>query len=210
MKRIKHLLAGLAMLAFGSAAQAALVQIQFSGLNLQYSQATGDFCSVAGGSCAIDPLITVTVLSDGNLLGLYTTNLGAVINGSIADGTDPGVNATHNLTGFGFFDVYFDPYFLLTDMTSGSVTFSNNSINMGGTGFSSIFSQDLPFGLTAVNPINWSFSSGTGACTGSTGALICTYSGTGELSWTTVPEPGILTLIGLGLLGAGLASRRRS
>jgi len=143
-------------------------------------------------------------------LYLYTTNLSAVIVGSIAAGTNPGTNATHDLTGLGYFDIFFDPYFLMTDMTSGSVTFSNNSVNMGGTGFSSIFAQNLPFGLSATNPINWSFSSGTGSCTGSTGALLCLYSGTGELSWTTVPEPGILTLIGLGLLGAGLASRRRS
>jgi hypothetical protein len=102
---------------------------------------------------------------------------------------------------------------LFTNVTTGSITFSNNGDDATGTGFASIFSpQDLPFGLVASDPITWSFSSELGACTGAVGQRTCTYSGTAVLSWgapTTVPEPSALLLLGAAMLAATALRRNR-
>jgi len=113
----------------------------------------------------------------------------------------------------GIFDNVIDPdQGLATDVTSGSVTFSNGSQNMSGAGVSAIFGQSLPFGLVATGPVSWSFGAQQSRpCTGSVGERICTYLGTGELSYerNDVPEPSALALVGFALAGLAVASRRR-
>jgi hypothetical protein len=217
MKNLKSLLLGLAMLALGApAADAATVQIQFGGVNVTYDEATGLFCDSAGCSVSsADTLITASYLLDGVHQGTEVTNIALSVGVLLPAGTSPTVNATTSLTpNFGVFDFQrTGTPGLFTNVATGSVAFSNLGVNATGTGFSSIFSQGvLPFGIPpAVNPINWSFSSGLGTCTGATGSRICTFSGTGELSWDTgvIPEPASMLLFGTGLAGVGIAARVR-
>ena len=210
--RIKCVVAALGMMLYAQTASADTYQIQFSGLDLNYSQATGLFCDGGGGCSGVaDPLVTMTFLLNGGLQGILVANIGTNILLDLPDGTNPAVNATTNLSasGLDIFDLQINGApGLFTNVDTGSVTFSNGSVNATGTGFSSIFAQALPFGFVATDPINWSFSSGTGTCTGAAGSQVCTYAGTGELAWTTaVPEPATLLLFGSAL--AGFAVRRR-
>jgi hypothetical protein len=220
MKLLKKILAGCAFVLFASAAHAAVIQIQVSGINAVYNEATGEFCDTGGGlGCfaAADSLLTMNFLSDGALIGSLTnppTSLAFNMLLNLPAGTNPALNATTPIvaSAFDVFDFQIGGVpGLFTDITTGSVTFSNTSVNATGTGFASIFAQNLPFGLVANNPINWSFSSGLGACTGAVGSRICTYAGTGELSWVTqtVPEPSALLLLGTGILALSVTGLRR-
>lgn len=215
-------------LVLASSASAALYQIQVTGLNLVYEQATGNICDVNG--CAFvtggtnnpasaDPVTTMVFLKD-NATVLTLTNPSSALSVdyalSIADGTAPGggpysLDAPPNGVGVVDFLVSGLPG-IATNITNGTVTWFNGSLNMFGGGFSTVFSQNLPNNPAALgadwvgfNPINWSFSSGLGSCA----AGICNYSGTGELSWS-VPEPSSLLLAGLALVAAGSIRRKRA
>jgi hypothetical protein len=218
-------LAGIGAMLLASAASASIYQIQVSGLNLVYTQSNGNVCDT---NCLIvtgfnnpanvaDPLVTMSFLKDGFAELVLISNISADVFTDIANGVNPAVNATHAATG-GVFDFLIGGLpGIATNISSGSIDFSNGSLNMGGTGFSNVFSQNLPNNPAALgadwvgfNPINWSFSSGTGSCTGAAGQQVCTYAGTGELAWSTVPEPGTMLLLGLGLIGVGAVSRKRA
>ena len=220
MRALKTFVLALPMVLLAQSAHAATYQIQLSGINIVYDQAAGTICDTGGGiGCngTADPLISANYIVDNNPVATDSSNLAFNFLAYVAPGTNPLANGSTNLLNVSndVFDFQISGVpGLFTDITSGSVTFSNNSINLGGTGFSTIFGQNLPHGFVATNPINWSFSSGalggTSSCTGTAGSLICTYSGTGELSWFTAPEPALMALFGMGLFGIGAARRRRS
>jgi len=220
------LIGAVVMMLAATGVSAAVFQIQVGGLNLTYTQATGAVCDSGGcpfitagtgDGTTVDPLITMTFIEDGAVDLILTTGISADFAASIAAGTNPAIDATHSIIGapqgVGVFDLLVNlAPGIATNISSGSVTFNNGAINMLGSGFSNIFSQNLPNNPAALgpewvgtNPISWSFSSGLGTCTNG----VCTYSGTGEISWS-VPAPGSLALLALGLLGAGVFARRRA
>ena len=133
----------------------------------------------------------------------------------IAAGTNPTVTAVLPLVNSGgdIFDFLINggPG-LQTDVTTGNVVFTNGGLSATGSGNSTLFAQNLPFGFSATNPINWSFSASNTptACSGAPGQLVCNWAGTGEIQWfTSVPDGGsTLAMLGLGLLGLREARRR--
>jgi hypothetical protein len=223
MQLMKKLIAASSLALASVGAHAALAQIQMSGINLNYSEATGILCDSGGGTGCFgdaDPLASMLFFLDGNLLGSYSSNIGINILLDLPNGTSPSANVSTPISSTN--DDVFDAQInggpgLFTDVNVGNITFLDfTAIQAGftaiGGGVSSIFgAQSLPFGLVAGDPISWSLSASGGSCTGAVGQRICTYSGTGELSWQqNVPEPGTLALVGVALFGAGALRRKRA
>ena len=136
MKNLKVvLLAAAVIFMVAAGARADTYQIQYGGVNITYDEATGDISSTT----SPDPIDTATYKLNGTTLLIQTnppTTLELDINTQITAGLDPTVNATTAITGGGIYDFLISGAAgLQTNITSGSATFSNNSVNLGGTGF---------------------------------------------------------------------------
>lgn len=212
-----------AMLVGSGAARAALVEIQFSGVNVVYDGSVlADAGSVFGGTldpADADPLTTMTFLSNGTPVGTISNNI--AIDFRIPEVTGllsaPGNRQTIVTTGliWGFVDLLIGPAPVTQHMAlsfgSMTVTYIDASSSIqfafvGGVG--SLLSADLPFGLSVANPVTVSFSLqiDPGSLT-SSGGLITgfTASGTGEIR--AIPEPAALAP--LAVAGLMLGRRRR-
>lgn len=220
---IRKFFAGLAAAALLCAgARAAQIDIQFTGLDLVYDGTNlYDAGGAAGGDglpATADPLLGMSFLKDGVLVGSLTTDIfadilvegvtnipvGAGFVVSSGNGNDFGFDLLTSLAGFG----------LALDIDTVSVFYLGNEIAITGGGVATqVFAQALPFGLVIDEgeTVSFSFSSANLSSVSSSGGFLTGFSasGTGNVHGTlVVPEPSTMAF---GLMGVAtvVAARLR-
>jgi len=217
-------------LATASQAQAAALQIQIAGLNLNYDGSSVFDAGVhnmarTGNPADADSLDVMNFLVDNVLVGSLTTDIFAdiyisgVTNVPATGGSVFGNNV--NSFGIDLFTSNNNPGWGLA-LNIDSFQFSylevfNTPIAITAAGLaSSIPTQQLPFALEfdASLPVTIVLSSAQLTNVTDNGVVLTGLdaSGTGNIAGTLVPEPGTVSLAGLGLIGLGgyALKRRRS
>ncbi len=219
-----------ASLAVGLAglASASMVQIQFTGLDIVYDGSaiydTGVHNTTSTGNPAdADPLLTMSFLEDGTSLGTLTSDIFAdlyipgVQNIPVSGGTVYSMNpytgfgldllTSSNNPGWGLALQFTSPVEII--YTAGERT----KIQASGI-TTSITNQHLPFGLAVGTPVTFSLTSNV-VTSSDNGSFLTHFTAAGPsevdapVEASTVPEPGSLLLLGMGLLGGGGVLRRR-
>lgn len=212
-------------LLFATSSQAATLEIQISGLDLQYDGTNifdaGVHNTVGVGDPAqSDTLTLLDFYIDGNLVGSQNADVfadiyikdvlnipvggGAIV--SAGNGGAFGIDLlTENQTpGWGLA--------LQIDTLQFFYTGAEISITVAGLA-SSLWAQDLPFGLEfdPNQPITIVLSSAALSNVTDAGGFLTGFdaAGTGNVAGVLVPEPSSMLLAGLGIAAVGLAYRRR-
>lgn len=216
-----RLLAGM-VVAAGSPAMASVIQIQMSGVDLNYTDADGAGAgtgTLTDAGAPTDPLNGLDFLVDGSLVGTFGAaddlDLGfsALAIPSIAA---PAIGGTTSVStaGGGAFELLIGGGSILTvDLVGVQVAYSK--FGVGPSVFDILFTgavgnvtgQSLPFGLIYGDVVQISFSL-QGDATESGGFLTnFVGSGTGEVRGPLIPAPGAAGA--LALAGLLVARRRR-
>lgn len=222
MMRTTRILAGLALAAIvcGNAARAVTLEIQMEGLDLEYMGGQlydkGGVVGGAGVTATADPLLQVSFLLNGSLVGQLSSNIWAdmFINnvtsipkaGGFASIADQGDTfGFHLITSFGRLELNFDQ-----DV---ELAYLGNAIKViaGGATVSSVGLQTFFPGLAfdANEPITIAFSSANMSGITDNGTFLTNFKASGTGNIAGVPEPSTLVLAGLAGLGCLYAVRRR-
>ena len=201
-----------------NSAFAALLAIEFTGLDLQYDgtnifDAGGD----AGGDGSpdtADELFTMTFMIDGALVGTLDSDIYADV--WIPDVEIPAAGGGVASVGGGFFDLLTNPaapYFGASLPLDGfEVLYTGGEIAVFGTGVATAAFNDLPFGAEFVegSEVSISFSTQINNLNDD-GEVVTSFdaSGTGEARGPQIPEPTTLLSLVAGLAALTLAARRR-
>lgn len=212
-----------------SDASADTIELHFTGINIAYDGT--DITDADPGANDPDPLVTVTVIVEGNAVGTLTTGLTAdlliedvaVLAGQTVMST--GANSFFRLEFPDGFDADSDRDFINLDLTDVMVTYLDNSPKdfvFTATVASGITdSQSLPLGAYFLHdqPITLSFSAQTNSVTYGAGDVISAFtaSGTGEVRGEFdidrnqyIPEPASIGMVVLaGMMGGAYVMRKR-
>ncbi len=219
--------------------QAAQLQIQFTGVNLEYfvfddtGPVKGDifdgtlvgngFMGGDGSPANADPLSFMDFIVDGASVGTQTSDIYLdtfiqdVWNVPVAGGTVDSQGNT--LSGFGFdlltqSGCVMNCWGLGLEIDTVQVSYNGSQISIQGSGAATgVFQQALPFGLEldTSQPISFDFT-GTSITNLSDNGVYLTgfnLAGTGTITGTLVPVPAAVWLFGSGLLGLVAVARRR-
>jgi hypothetical protein len=225
-----HLLrAGFVCAAFAMAttAQAATIEIAFTGMNLVYDGSTiYDAGSSAGGvlnPTQADPVGALQFYLDGNLQG--SLNSDVAVDVSIPDVVNiPSANNTiFNVTTTGN-PGYFDVLIGTAPSAAEYVALNLGEVNVSyvdvsglvqftfGAAVAASSSQNLPFGLEIGDPVTLSFSAQVDANSRTiAGGFITGFeaTGTGEIRGEAIPEPSTVALCAMGAIAIPVMIRRR-
>jgi hypothetical protein len=223
----KGIVCAAAFAMFATSAQAATIQIGFTGMNLKYNgSAIYDADSLGGGTlnpADADPLGTVDFFIDGNLTGSLNSNISLdafipdVVNIPSAPGT---INNQTTVGNPGYFDLLIGTSpsaaeYLALDLGEVSVTYVDVAGQIQfifGAAVAASNVQNLPFGLEIGDPVTLSFSAQLDAGTKTTGGGFVTgfgATGTGEIRGEAIPEPSTVALLGMAAVGIPVYLRRR-
>ncbi|MEQ8848489.1 PEP-CTERM sorting domain-containing protein [Botrimarina sp.] len=206
-KRVASLLCG-AVMCFAGSAQAELIQIGFTGLDLSYDGATLRDVSANG-----DVLSSVSIEENGVAVAGSPFGAGISMDLEIPGLTledvmvDEAVSAAGgslllNLPGGDFLNL---------SLAEVQVTYINTGFlkaTFGGT-VADVVSQQLPTTMPIGSPVEVTFSANISTTTASNGFIDSFLArGSGEISGEAIPEPASLALVALA--GVAAAARRRS